>query len=109
MIVNTMEYCRLDVQKGKMLVHIEFLEKAPWNRSSLTANRRYKRVGPALVDVAIQLSMHEGFEGRIGLHSLPQSEEWYRDCCGMTDLGTDPKKQNLRYFEMTKERANAFT
>lgn len=26
----------------------------------------------------------------------------------MIDLGKDPKKQNLRYFEMTKEKASAF-
>jgi len=108
MIASTMGSSRLESQKGKPLVYIEFLETAPWNRVTLTGQPRYKRVGPALVDVAIQLSMNEGFHGRVGLHSLPQSDDWYRGICGMTDLGKDPKKQNLRYFEMTIEQARAF-
>lgn len=108
MIVNTMESCRLESQKGKPLVYIEFLETAPWNRASLTRRPRYRRVGPALVDAAIQVSLNEGFEGRIGLHSLPQADRWYREKCEMTDLDKDPRKQNLRYFEMTVKQADAF-
>jgi hypothetical protein len=53
------------------------------------------------------LSEEEGFKGRIGLHSLPQADEFYR-LRGMTDLGTDQTNQNLRYFEMTAEQARAF-
>lgn len=106
MIVTNMHACRIPSQKGKPSIYVEFLETAPWNRSRLTIPK-YKRVGPALIDVAIQLSLHDGFDGRIALHSLPQSDDWYRTNCGMTDLGQDPDK-NLRYFEMTEIQARAF-
>jgi hypothetical protein len=57
----------------------------------------------------IQISQAEEFAGRTGLHSLPQSESWYRENCGMTDLGPDPNdRSKLRYFEMTAEQANKF-
>jgi len=108
MIVNTIASCRLPSQEGKPLVYIEFLETAPWNRGTLTAEQRFKRVGPVLLNIAIQVSQHEGFRGRIGLHSLPQSDSWYRDKCRMEDLGPDTKKHNLRYFEMTIKHASAF-
>jgi hypothetical protein len=65
-------------------------------------------VGSVLLAAAIQLSIDEEFLGRLGLHSLPQADDWYRKC-RMTDLGPDPsEKQNLRYFEMTPEQAQAF-
>ena len=50
----------------------------------------------------------EGFKGRIGLHSLPQSNNFYANKVGMTDMGQDEEYQNLRYFEMTPEQAEAF-
>lgn len=108
MILNTLGTSRLLCQKGKPLVYIEFLETAPWNRTTLTKEARFRRVGPVLVSVAIQVSVQEKFGGRIGLHSLPQSDAWYRDRCRMEDLGPDEHKQGLRYFEMTVERAQAF-
>ena len=108
MILNLLESCRLPCQKNKPLVYIEFLETATWNRVTLTKKPRFKRVGPVLVNVAIQVSIQEEFEGRIGLHSLPQSDAWYRDKCRMEDLGPDKHKQDLRYFEMTVEQARTF-
>ena len=47
MIVNTTDFCRLECQRGKPVVYVEFLETAPWNRQTLTSRPRYKRVGPA--------------------------------------------------------------
>lgn len=47
-----------------------------------------------------------GFGGRIGLHSLPQAETFYRDW--MTDFGRDPQHQGLRYFEMSESQPQAF-
>jgi hypothetical protein len=52
--------------------------------------------------------MEEGFHGRIGLHSLPSAELFYRDVIEMEDCGPDAAYQNLRYFEMTAERARDF-
>ena len=54
------------------------------------------------------MSRQSGFAGRVGLHSLPQAEPFYRDVCGMTDLGEDPNEYDLRYFEMTEAQAARF-
>jgi len=94
-------------QASKPLVYIDYLEVAPWNRPELGAAPRLRGVGTALITAAVALSEEEGFKGRIGLHSLPQADAFYARI-GMTDLGQDPAYQNLRYFEMTAERAHAF-
>ena len=94
-------------QRGKPLVYVHFLAAAPWNLASIVAEPRFSLVGSILLATAIHLSMEEEFQGRIGLHSLPQSDDWYRKVCGMTDLGPD-QIENLRYFEMTPEQAADF-
>jgi hypothetical protein len=108
MIVNLTKSARLEKQKGKPLVYVEFLETAPWNRSSLQNPPTFRGVGSLLIRVAIQQSIDQGFKGRLGLHSLPQANPFYADTCGMSDLGTDPNHQELRYYEMTPEQANVF-
>lgn len=107
-VERTVHRCQIQEQAGKNLVYVEFLENAPWNRKELFDPPRYRGVGSILIRAAIELSREEGFKGRIGLHSLPQAEHWYAGTCGMTDLGVDPQKQNLRYFEMTSAQAEAF-
>lgn len=99
---------KIVLQHGQHLVYVDFVESAPWNRDEFHGGVRYQGVGSLLVRAAIELSRAEGFSGRVGLHSLPQSEGWYRDRCGMTDLGLDSHKDNLRYFEMTAQQADAF-
>jgi hypothetical protein len=61
-----------------------------------------------MIRAAIALSEELEFKGRIGLHSLPQANSFYANTCGMSDLGMDADYQNLRYFEMTPEQAEAF-
>jgi len=104
-------FARIDEQKGLDIVYLEYLATAPWNRKGFTTRPIYKGVGRVLVAAAISLSHDLGFQGRIGLHSIPQSESWYRDTCGMNDLGVDMNADHrgvLRYFEMTSDGANAF-
>jgi len=111
MIVNTMKRCRLPQQANKHLVYVEYLEVAPWNRRSVVSNPTYKGVGTVLMAAAIQLSIDEGNHGRIGLHALPQADTFYRDVCGMTDLGPDASynpQHPLRYFEMTESQSATF-
>ncbi len=109
MLVNTtLKRCRLDSQKGKHLVYVLFVENAPWNRKELFDPPRYRGVGTTLIRAAIELSKQEEFKGRIGLHSLPQSNGFYANVCGMEDLGVDQDYEGLRYFEMTPEQAEAF-
>lgn len=56
------------------------------------------------------MSVDEGNRGRIGLHLLPQADIFYREKCGMTDLGPDTsyRPRPLRYFDMTEAQAAAF-
>jgi hypothetical protein len=108
MAVNLTIPTRIREQRGKPMVYVEYLESAPWNRPELFSPHRYRGVGKILMRAAIECSLQEEFKGRVGLHSLPQADEFYRDKCGMTDLGTDAAKQDLRYFEMTPEQALLF-
>jgi hypothetical protein len=109
MLVDTAtKRCRLPDQKDKNLVYVSFVENAPWNRKELFDPPRYRGVGTILVRAAVELSKQQEFKGRIGLHSLPQSNGFYANTCGMTDLGADKDYQGLRYFEMTSEQAEAF-
>jgi hypothetical protein len=109
MLVATAGYvCQIPEQKNRDMVYVDYIATAPWNSPSVAASPRFGMVGRVLIAAAIQLSMDDGFKGRVGLHSLPQAEDFYRVQCGMTDLGPDKKKQNLRYFEMTPKQAAKF-
>jgi hypothetical protein len=69
---------------------------------------RYKGVGSILIRAAIETSLSEGFKGRLGLHSLPQSNDFYANTCRMTDMGSDARYQDMHYFEMTSEQSEEF-
>jgi hypothetical protein len=106
---TTRRRCRIEVQKGKNLVYVEYVENAPWNRKELLFDPpTYRGVGSILIRAAIETSAAEGFKGRIGLHALPQSNDFYANKCGMTDLGPDASYQNMHYFEMTAEQSEEF-
>lgn len=109
LIGNVGHDCRIPIQVGKPLIYIHFLSTAPWNDRNFTAQPLYGAVGKILVAAAIQMSIDNSFKGRIGLHSLPQAKSYY-DECGMTNRGPDPLPgaENLCYFEMTPEQAQAF-
>lgn len=108
MLCSLVHTGRAEVHRNQHLVYVEFLHTAPWNRPKATDDPLYKGVGSILVGAAVSLSIEQEFKGRIGLHSLPQSDAWYRDYCGMTDLDIDGEYQRLRYFEMTAEQAARF-
>jgi len=108
MVCSLVRRVREKSRLNQHLVYIEFVQTAPWNNRHYTTTPVYKGVGNTMVAAAISLSLEEEFEGRIGLHSLPQSEAWYREYCQMTDLGVDDQYQGLRYFEMTSEQAARF-
>jgi hypothetical protein len=99
---------RLSGQQGAGLVYVDYLSAAPWNLRSLTATPRFGSVGRVLMAAAVRSSLDLGFDGRVGLHSLPQAETFYSATGGMTGLGTDDVVEGLRYFEMTPEAAWRF-
>lgn len=90
---------------GKPLVYVDYLEAAPWNLRLLSATPRFMGVGTVLIAEAVRLSLDTGLEGRVGLHSLPQAEPFYKSRCGMTELGKDVNYFDLSYFEFTEQRA----
>lgn len=108
MLVDLSESCRLASQFGKPLIYIAFISTAPWNREGFETPPRFSGVGRALVLQAIELSIEEGFEGRLGLHALSGATEFYEAKCGMTVVGQDAAKENLTYVEMTPEQAERF-
>ncbi len=109
MYVDTVQRrCQLESQKKLDLVYVDYLEAAPWNcRTALGVAPLFSGVGSILLITAIQRSFELEFKGRVGLHALPQSVDFYQAKMGMTELGPDPAKDNLRYFELTPEQAEA--
>jgi hypothetical protein len=108
MLTRTASYsARLAPDNGKPLVYIDFLEIAPWNWvvPELGRQGRFRSVGSMLFWRAVKQSEQEGFKGRVGLHALPQAEQFYERACGMTPLGQDSGKENLLYLELTSQQA----
>lgn len=105
---------RIPTQKGEGLAYIDYIEVAPWNlweiSTELGQKQCYGLVGTNLYAAAVQLSQQAGFEGRVGLHSLPhpRTEQFYQKTCRMVPLEKDPAKQDLLYFETTPDLAELF-
>lgn len=105
---------RIPTQKGSELAYVDYIEVAPWNlrdiADELAITPKYATVGVNLFAAAVQLSKQVGYEGRVGLHSLPhpKTEQFYQKTCKMVPLERDPAKENLLYFETTPELAELF-
>lgn len=106
MAIRRDKTCRLPEQVGQPLVYVDYVATAPWNQPGLVTQPRYRGCGRFLVTAAIEASLKLGHDGRIGLHSLPRAQEFYRDIFGMTDMGIDTSYERLRYFEMTAAQAS---
>jgi hypothetical protein len=92
------------------IIYVNYVEVSPMNlnlSSTLGRKPEFSAVGTRLLQHAVDLSVEGGGHGRIGLHSLPVSEPFYRKC-GMTDLGPDAAYDGLVYFEFTPEKAKEF-
>lgn len=92
---------RIPSSLGKPLVYLDYIEVAPWNWNiaEIGHDGEFGACGSILFDRVEQQSRDEGFKGRVGLHALPQAEEFYSQSCGMTVVGRDAAKQGLMYFE----------
>lgn len=99
--------CRLEENNGQELIYIDLVATAPWNRPAFVDVPRYKGVGSMMIKAAIELSNEEGYNGRIGLHSLNSATGFYKRC-GMVTIGPDSNYGNLPYYEMTVESAQKF-
>jgi hypothetical protein len=106
LIATAPHFARLKSQHGLDLCYIELIATAPWNRPKFSKAPKYKGAGRALLATAISWSAELELKGRIGLHSLPESESWY-DEQGMQRCGFDGDKK-MEYFEMTEEDAGKY-
>lgn len=98
------DFHRSRLEPGKNLIYVDSLATAPWNRPSIQDPPDYKGVGVALITFAIQHSIDLEYKGRVGLHSLPDAEGFYKKL-KMVDFGHDEHYQNLTYFELSIEEA----
>lgn len=89
------------------IVYVDFVAVAPWNRKPFQDPQRFRGLGTVMLGAAVELSRKLGYDGRCGLHSLPQSEGFYRQI-GMSDFGLDASKSSLRYFEFDASGATLF-
>jgi hypothetical protein len=104
---------KLPTQKDKPLVYVKYIETAPWNNRILEPNPKLSGVGARLMAAAMDLSIEEGYTGRLGLHSLPGAKkgepEWfYQTVCRMEPIESERNKEGLLYFELTPEKAEEF-
>lgn len=106
MMTRTEPYVARLESGSKPIVYVDYLEVAPWNWriAALSQVPQFKGTGGNLLLQALDQSMREGFSGRLGLHSLPHAEDYYKNL-GMCGLGPDPQKQDLVYFEFTRDGA----
>ena len=116
--LSTGKQCTHPQQKDLPLVYVDYIAAAPWNLGEFLKKMgyqpRYREVGRVLMTTAITLSRDLGYEGRIGLHSLPQTESFYENTCGMMPLGEDTFSSphgsyTLSYYEMTPAAADYYT
>jgi hypothetical protein len=97
---------RLD--DGNQVLYVEYLENAPWNiKGNVAGVPEYLGVGNLLIAEAVDVSLSRGLNGRIGLHSLPQAEPFYRDKCRFAEFGPDANENGLVYFEYSEQQARS--
>lgn len=93
-------------------VYVDYISTAPWNYEQflglINDKGRFRGCGRIFMAAAVTLSLERGYNGRVSLHSLIDAENFYRNVCGMTDMGIDLKYEGLLYFEMTSSQAKEF-
>jgi len=110
LVVTDGHYARLAPEFGRPLVYVDYLQTAPWNDQNLVDTPRFGAVGSRLLDGAVKLSVDLGYAGRIGLHSLPASEGFYRRL-GVPAVEIERQDRHARglwYFELTTHGAAKF-
>lgn len=65
------------MRANQPLVFVDAISAAPWNRVQVVRPPRFRRVGSVLLEFARTRSEALGYEGRVGLESLPGAEGFY--------------------------------
>jgi hypothetical protein len=105
MLIETLRH-RSWFKPRQRIVYVHSVATAPWNRSSIQEPPKYRLVGSALLEFAQYRSIELGYQGLVGLHALPEAEEFYRRL-GMIECGCDPNKEGLMYFEWFGQQASS--
>lgn len=77
------------LEPDRSLVYVRYLATAPWNRRNKIGPGWFRGVGTHLLAHATQVSRDKGCDGRLGLHSLCGSDDFYER------LGLHMVSQNL--------------
>lgn len=88
------------LEPDRSLVYVRYLATAPWNRRTKIGPGWFRGVGTHLLAHAAEVSRTKGCEGRLGLHSLRDSDDFYEKL-GLHNLGLDAARRGLNYFELT--------
>lgn len=88
------------LEPSRSLIYVRYLATAPWNRRDKLEPGRLRGVGTLLLARAVQVSRDAGCDGRLGLHSLRGSDEFYQRL-GLHNLGLDAARRGLNYFELS--------
>lgn len=94
------------IKTGKRVIYIEGIASAPSNRVQIKNLPMFRGVGTALLKFARIRSVELGYEGRIGLHSLPEVEKFYENQ-NMINCGRDDD-EDLVYFEYPPLNKNQY-
>ena len=108
MLIDTENHASRLAPQGETIAYVELLTSAPWNRGTFIPTQAFALTGYALIATAIGISRDHSLEGRVGLHSVSGSVNFYETKCGMTSFGPDARKKNLVYFEISSQQADAF-
>jgi hypothetical protein len=91
---------------GNQVLYVEYLENAPWNiKGNAAGVPEYLGVGNLLIAESVDISLSRGLNGRIGLHSLPLAEPFYRDRCQFSEFEPDVTESGLVYIEYSEQQA----
>jgi hypothetical protein len=97
MLIETLGH-RSWFEESRRVIYVRSLATAPWNRLLFRNPLGYRLVGTTLLEFARYRSRELGYGGLVGLHALPEAEEFYR-ASGMIECGADVQAGNLIYFE----------
>jgi hypothetical protein len=93
---------------GAQMVYVEYVCSAPWYRFGDPPPRKLYGLGKFLLRASVQLSVDLKFDGRVGLHSKPKVEDYYRKL-GFTEGKREATEDGTwLYFELQKQERDRF-
>ena len=95
MIVDTENHASRHPPKGQTVAYVEFLTSAPWNRGTFIPTVQFGLTGYALCPRRSVSADATPSTGRVGLHSVSGSVNFWLQTAGITSFGPDATKKGL--------------